>query len=144
MLAGSEVADADGPRATVAIKLLELTFGGAVIAKQRVQRREPWGGLVGRMHEPADECVRFRFEADAEERPDNETSVADPAEPIVVVALSADPFRKRCGGGGNDCSGGGVGKQFERERAPEDVIPVRAIVLDLRRPIAPEVESLLE
>ena len=76
--------------------------------------------------------------AETQQSVDSERRVADPREPVVPVAVTAECFRKRSGGSGGDGARRRVQQQLERERRAHDFFTPRTVVGQLRRPLAPE------
>ena len=89
------------------------------------------------MEHPAEEGHRLRVVAEAEQRPQRERRVPQPAVAIVPVAHATDPLRERRGGRGDDRTGRRVGHQLQYEGAADDGVAIRASVGAASRPVAP-------
>ena len=89
------------------------------------------------VRQPVEVRGRLRGEPELEEGVQRERGVAQPGEPVVPVALSADILREARCGRRDDRSGGRVGHELQRERRSPDVHLVGAVVVHLADPAPP-------
>ncbi len=102
------------------------------------------GRLAEPVGQPGDERLRLLREPEPQERVERERGVAHPRVAVVPVALAADVLRQAGGRGGDDCAGGPVGEQLERERRAVHHLPPAALVDRVREPSPPETDRALE
>ena len=96
------------------------------------------------VREPVEVRRRLRGEPELEEGVERERGVAQPCEPVVPVALSADVLREARRGRSDDRSGRCVGHELQRERRSPDMHLVRAVVVHLTDPAPPVALALPE
>ena len=137
-LVARAVADAHGPAAAVAVQVLQDRLGRDRLTVDRVEQSQAGAGVERIAHE-VEELVCLARVADQVRRTDRHGRVAGPGVAVVPVALAADPLRERGRGGCHHGAGAAVDQQLEHQRRAQHVVPPGAVVLQLARPLAPEV-----
>lgn len=121
--------------------------GGAVNPVHDVQRpgTVPLGGFL--LHagvQPVDERGRLFPESQAQQGVHRERGVADPGEPVVPVALTAQLLGQSRRGGGDQRTGRRVRHELERHSRTFHRLPPAARVGGLPQPGTPEANRLVE
>ena len=142
-LVGGGVAVADGRRVLVAgqRELLLVESQRAVDAVERLQLRL---AHPRRVHLPPEERAGLVLTAELEKRAQRVHPVAQPAEAVVPVAVTADPLGERGRGRSDNAARGREGEQLECERAPNHEVAPGTVVGETGAPICPERCGLLD
>ena len=93
-LLGRGVADPHGARASVAVQR-QRPLGRTRAAVEPVEDPKARVRELGGVHQPPEVRARLRRAAEPQERVEREGRIANPREPIVPVALTADLLRQR-------------------------------------------------
>src|SRR6266480_5533289 len=137
-LAGGAVADAHRPRAFEASQVLEERFGEVRVAVDAIQDLHREVVVVGAVADPVDEVDGLLRETRAKEGGDPIRRVAEPAVPVIPIAIPARVFRD--GGGRRGAQGAGrrVGQQFDHQGGAPDGVLEWPLIETLFQPRDPE------
>ena len=138
-LVPGRVADADRACPVVAVQVVENLLGQLPLAADPVHDLQV-GLLLSQVGQEVVEVVGVLVQPERVQGPQHERGIAQPAEPVVVVALAARCFRQRGRRGGKQCPGGRVDQALQGERRAFQVRPPRMIgEVAPADPLVPEV-----
>ncbi len=133
------VADPDRPRSVVSGQVIERDLGDLILTADAVEDLQ-LGVALGQVGDEVEVVVGLPVEAQAEQTPERERRVADPAEAVVVVAHASWRLGQRRGRRGHECAGRREGQPLEREGTALEVAAPRMIrEAAPRQPVLPVV-----
>src|SRR5438477_2812597 len=135
------VADANRSRVPVTGTRTECALVGRVITINRVQNQQFRLGYTRSMQDPVQEPPGLLPVAQLQQRPDRQRRVAQPAKSVIPIQIGAETLWQGGGRRGDDGSGGRKAHQLECEGAPNNLIPVSAVVVRLSCPPLPPLSS---
>ena len=109
----SGVASANRPGAFVTGEPVQLQFGHATLAGHPVHDLEVLRVARYRPEQPVPPREGLTMVSGHQQRLQSESGVTQPDEPVIPIAHPANLLGKRCGWGGDDAAGWGIGKGLE-------------------------------
>ena len=134
-LAGGGVADAHGCRALVTREPVDLPLVEAALAGGPVHDLHLRGIAGDGPQQPVPPGHGLVVEAAAHQRLEGQRGVAQPAEPVVPVAVAAEGLGQRRGRGRHDPAGRLVGQRLQGDERPDHRLAVLALVGALGGPV---------
>ncbi len=119
------VADPHGGRAGVPGQVVERPLGQVAAAVHGVHDLQVLRVAGDRAQQPAAPQPGLVVVAGLQQRLEGQRRVAQPAVPVVPVALAAELLRQRGGGRRDDAAGAAVGEQTQGEQGAHDRLAVR-------------------
>src|SRR5215472_17377780 len=117
------VADADRPRALIAVQMLQDVLVEVAPAVDAVDDLQVAAVTLDQVGNEREIVVRLPLESQGEQAPERERRVPDPAVAVVPVPLAARRLRQRGGRGGGDRPGRREREALERQGAAGEVGP---------------------
>ncbi len=140
-LADGGVAEPYGPGALVAGQPAGHRLGHHAFPRDAVHRLEVARVAGDGPQQPLAPGGRLLAEAAAQQGGERHAGVAQPAEPVVPVALAADPLGQGRRRGGDDAAGRRVREGLEGEQRAQDGFAPLAPVVAVGRPVLPAAEG---
>lgn len=142
-LSGRAVAHAHGPRAAVPLQVTQLGLGHVGAAVDAVHDLQAAAGSPT-LGQPAEETVGCEVVPHRHQGMQHQRRIAQPAKPIVPIALAAQALGQGAGRRRDDGTRRAEGQQLQDESARLHFAPIRALVAEGAGPVGPTAQRVLQ